>query len=53
MLCGVLLHTFFYQGDVIKTIKVLLGSSIVEFEDERVELGDFVRSLNDYYEVLP
>ncbi len=33
----------------MKIIKVFLASSIVEFEDERAELGDFVRSLNDYY----
>ncbi len=33
----------------MKTIKVFLASSIVEFKHERMKLGDFVRSLNDHY----
>lgn len=33
----------------MKFIKIFLASSIVEFEKERRQLGDFVRSLNDTY----
>ena len=33
----------------MKTIKLFLVSSIVEFECERKELADFIRTLNDYY----
>ena len=30
-------------------IKIFIASSIVEFESERKELGDYIRSLNDLY----
>ena len=33
----------------MKTIKLFLASSIVEFEHERKELGDYIRTLNDHY----
>lgn len=33
----------------MKEIHIFLASSIVEFEKERVILGDFIRSLNDIY----
>lgn len=33
----------------MKVIKIFLASSIIEFEKERRELGDFVRMLNDIY----
>lgn len=33
----------------MKFIKIFLASSIVEFENERRQLGDFLRSLNDSY----
>ena len=33
----------------MKTIKILLASSVAEFERERKELGDYIRILNDNY----
>ena len=33
----------------MKIIKLFLASSIVEFEHERKELGDYIRTLNDHY----
>ena len=34
---------------IVKYIKIFLASSIAEFEHERRELGDYIRSLNDIY----
>ena len=33
----------------MKKIKIFLASSVVEFEHERKELGDYIRTLNDMY----
>ena len=33
----------------MKTIKIFLASSIVEFERERMALGNFIRKLNDHF----
>ncbi|MDE7319409.1 MAG: tetratricopeptide repeat protein [Lachnospiraceae bacterium] len=33
----------------MKFIKIFLASSIVEFRDERQQMGNFIRSLNDIY----
>ena len=33
----------------MKYVKIFLASSVVEFEKERRELGDYIRSLNDIY----
>lgn len=33
----------------MKFIKIFLASSIVEFQNERQQMGNFIRSLNDTY----
>ncbi len=33
----------------MKFIKIFLASSIVEFRNERQQMGNFIRSLNDIY----
>ena len=37
------------RGNNMKYVKIFLASSVVEFEKERRELGDYIRSLNDIY----
>lgn len=34
---------------VLKHIRLFLASSIVEFEHERREFGNYIRALNDIY----
>ena len=36
----------------MKTIKVFVASSIIEFEQERIYLGEYVRKLNDSFRDL-